>query len=81
MTSGYRVLCSDGVSRHGELFATSRDALTWQTWRHVCHLGHHLRREATFTLPPAPTSQESECSGPGAGGISFEIDLTEAAVR
>ena len=70
MTSGWRIVCSDGISRHTELFPTRRDALTWQTFRHVCPFGHHPpRREAEWEVesfrlrpancPSAPTSTES----------------------
>ena len=61
MTSGWRIVCSDGISRHTELFPTRRDALTWQTFRHVCPFGHHPpRREAeweveSFRLRPRRT--------------------------
>lgn len=50
MTSGWRVLCSDGNSRHSELFPTRRDALTWQTFRHICPFGHRVRKEAEWPV-------------------------------
>lgn len=50
MTSGFRVVCSDGVSRHEQLFPTQRDALTWQTYRHVCPMGHRIRKEAEWEV-------------------------------
>lgn len=50
MTAGFRVMCSDGVSRHDPLFRSQRDALTWVSLRHVCYLDHTVRREATWRV-------------------------------
>lgn len=87
MTAGFRVLCSDGVSRHEALFPTYRDARTWQTFRHVCPFGHRIRKEAEWpvesmrlrpSLPSAPILHgERDGSQTGAEGTtSVEIDLT-----
>lgn len=52
MTSGFRVVCSDGQIRHESLFQSRQDALAWMTW----HTGHHLcwkhtiRREAEWEV-------------------------------
>lgn len=50
MTAGFRVMCSDGVSRHDPLFRNHRDALTWVSLRHVCYLDHSVRREAVWRV-------------------------------
>jgi hypothetical protein len=50
MSSGWRVVCSDGNTRHESLFRNRRDALTWQTVRHVCPFDHTVRREAEWRI-------------------------------
>jgi hypothetical protein len=50
MSSGWRVVCSDGNTRHESLFRSRRDALTWQTVRHVCPFDHTVRREAEWRI-------------------------------
>lgn len=49
MSSGFRVVCSDGVSRHEPLFRTRRDAEAF-TAVHRCRLSHIIRREATWRV-------------------------------
>lgn len=53
MTAGFSVVCSDGQVRHRSLFATRRDASTWQEWHtahHACRTGHTIRREAEWRV-------------------------------
>lgn len=52
MTSGYRVVCSDGEIRHDSLFQSRQDAETWMTWHtgfHACWR-HTIRKEAEWEV-------------------------------
>ena len=50
----FRVICSDGVDRCGQSFATQQAAWSFQAMRHVqCPAGHrhNVTREATVVVP------------------------------
>lgn len=56
--SRFRLLCSDGVDRLGETFATKQAALTAGTWRHYCHMDPH--RPAAIEISSAVHVGERE---------------------
>lgn len=88
MTSGYRVVCSDGEIRHESLFQTEQDAETWMTWHtgyHACWK-HTIRREAEWEVAamrirrrprlnlPSIRSRELADEGPP---TEIAVDLTD----
>lgn len=63
MSYVWRVVCSDGVDRVGETFATKQAALTAATWRHYCPMDPH-RPVAAESSPTGHAERSGTAPGP-----------------